>query len=194
MCRRDCHQTELATWNILYIVSTADFKSNLQAHLRTPGLSHNQIPKKPKHLDAEIVQTNKYRGNPSPEIDAEWLKNRSRNPSHQTRWWRSQAVEQVRYTRQTSPLCTRGIRWRLLGPCWKGFICCITWIRWERRWIRNIMRMKGRRLVRVQWERMMVSLYGLKNGLRALTRYRALHWYAPGTYQMHKWRDANHFV
>ena len=29
---------------------------------------------KPKHLDAEIVQTNKYRGKPSPEIDAEWLK------------------------------------------------------------------------------------------------------------------------
>jgi hypothetical protein len=28
----------------------------------------------PKHLDAEIVQTNKYRGKPTPEIDAEWLK------------------------------------------------------------------------------------------------------------------------
>ena len=28
----------------------------------------------PKHLDAQIVQTNKYRGVPSPEIDAEWMK------------------------------------------------------------------------------------------------------------------------
>ena len=27
----------------------------------------------PKHFDAEIVQTNRYRGKPSPEIDAAWL-------------------------------------------------------------------------------------------------------------------------
>jgi hypothetical protein len=27
----------------------------------------------PRHFDAEIVQKNKYRGNPSPEIDAAWL-------------------------------------------------------------------------------------------------------------------------
>lgn len=29
---------------------------------------------KPRHLDAEIVQINKYRGVPSPKIDAEWMK------------------------------------------------------------------------------------------------------------------------
>lgn len=28
----------------------------------------------PRLHDAEIVQTNKYRGDPSPEIDAEWMK------------------------------------------------------------------------------------------------------------------------
>jgi hypothetical protein len=27
----------------------------------------------PKHFDAEIIQTNRYRGKPSPEIDAAWL-------------------------------------------------------------------------------------------------------------------------
>lgn len=29
---------------------------------------------KPEHLNGEIVQKNKYRGLPTPEIDAEWLK------------------------------------------------------------------------------------------------------------------------
>lgn len=60
------------TTNFPLTVSIRRYLPNSQLILSAPALPIITY-ERPKHLDAEIVQTNKYRGKPSPEIDAAWL-------------------------------------------------------------------------------------------------------------------------
>src|SRR3978361_1756672 len=73
MCSKDNPLTRLVFTSTLHTVSAKPLTTLYLLIVAAPALPMITY-EKPKHLDAEIVQKNKYRGPPSPEIDAAWLK------------------------------------------------------------------------------------------------------------------------